>query len=279
MAELRFGTGGVPLSAKDRSVESGIKRLVELELDHMEVEFVHGVRMKREAAERAGELAAEKGITLTCHGPYYINLNSEEEDKRTASVRRILETARAAHWLGAKSITFHPAFMMKKSREEVYAVVRDALTEIMAVLNDEGITGVRVSPELTGKETQFGSLVDLLELSAEIRGVHPCIDFSHYHARTGGAQNSLGEFRETLDSIRKALGAEALESLHIHVSGINYTAKGERNHLILKESDLEYEALMRALREFEVGGWLVCESPNLEEDARLLKDTWLAVAV
>ena len=91
MADLRFGTGGVPLSVKDRSVISGINRLVELELDHMEVEFVHGVRMKREPAEQAGALAAEKGITLTCHGPYYINLNSEDAEKCTASVRRILE--------------------------------------------------------------------------------------------------------------------------------------------------------------------------------------------
>ena len=168
--------------------------------------------------------------------------------------------------------------MMKKSREEVYKIVRDALSRIVSILRDEGISGVRISPELTGKETQFGSLRDILELSAELPGVHPCIDFSHYHARTGGAQNTYEEFCETLESIRKALGKAALESLHIHISGIKYTAKGERSHLILKESDLEYGALMRALHEFEVGGWVVCESPNLEEDARLLKDTWLAVA-
>lgn len=275
MADLRFGTGGTPLSAKDRGIEAGIKRLVELELDHLEVEFVHGVRITQAAAEKAGKLARERGITLTCHGPYYINLNSEEADKRVASVRRILETARAAHWLGAKSITFHPAFMLKNPESEVHAVVRQALESILETLEREGITDVRVSPELTGKESQYGSLKHLLALATELPGIHPCIDFSHYHARTGGAQNSYPEFCATLEAIRTALGRPALEQLHIHVSGINYTAKGERNHLVLKESDLEFEALVKALRDFEVGGWLVCESPNLEEDARLLKDTWL----
>ena len=63
----------------------------------------------------------------------------------------------------------------------------------------------------------------------------------------------------------------------MHLSGINYTPKGERNHLNLPESDMEYAALLEALKDFKVGGQLICESPNLEEDARLLKDTYLGL--
>ncbi|MBN2288032.1 MAG: TIM barrel protein [Candidatus Glassbacteria bacterium] len=276
MPELLFGTGGVPHSAKDRSVPAGVRRISELGLGCMEVEFVHGVRIRREAAGEAGKTAAGLGVTLTCHGPYYINLNSEEPEKREASVRRILDTARAAHWLGAVSFTFHPAFMMKKDPEEVYRVVSTALAEISATVRQEGLE-VRISPELTGKPTQFGSLEELLRLSREVENIHPCIDFSHYHARTGGAQNSYGEFCGTLEAVGKALGKPALEQLHMHVSGINYTGKGERNHLDLPESDLKYVELLRALKEFEVGGQLICESPSLEEDARLLKDTYLGL--
>ena len=274
MAELRFGTGGVPLSARERSVIAGLHRIRELELDCMEVEFVHGVRMKQDKAEEAGRLAHELNVSLPCHGPYYINLNAEEPDKKEASVRRILETARAAHWLGAGSITFHAGFFMKSDREEVYGVIREALAGITEKVAGEGLD-VRISPELTGKESQFGSLEELLRLSGEVKNIHPCIDFSHYHARTGGAQNSYPEFCATLERIEKALGRPALENLHMHVSGINYTAKGERNHLILEESDLEYKALLKALKDFKVGGNLVCESPNLEEDAALLKKTYV----
>jgi len=274
MAELLFGTGGVPHSASDRSVLAGVRRIRELELDCMEVEFVRGVRIKKEVAEQAGKAAAELRVILTCHGPYYINLNAEEPDKKKASSSRILETARAAQWLGAKSITFHAGFFLKQDREQVYGVIKKALAEITSTVAQEGLE-VRISPELTGKETQFGSLEELLRLSSEVDNIHPCIDFSHYHARTGGAQNSYEEFCQTLEKTEKALGRQALEQLHMHVSGINYTAKGERNHLNLPESDLKYKELLRALKDFKVGGTLICESPNLEEDARLLKDTYI----
>ena len=274
MAELLFGTGGVPHSASDRSVLAGVRRIRELELDCMEVEFVRGVRIKKEVAEQAGKAAAELRVVLTCHGPYYINLNAEEPDKKEASRSRILETASAAQWLGAKSITFHAGFFLKQDREQVYEVIKKALAEITSTVAQEGLE-VRISPELTGKETQFGSLEELLRLSSEVDNIHPCIDFSHYHARTGGAQNSYEEFCQTLEKTEKALGRQALEQLHMHVSGINYTAKGERNHLNLPESDLKYKELLRALKDFKVGGTLICESPNLEEDARLLKDTYI----
>ena len=176
MSELLFGTGGVPLSSADRSVLAGVKRIKELGLDCMEVEFVRGVRIKQEEAEKAGKAAAELGITLTCHGPYYINLNSDESRIREASVGRILDTARAAHWLGAVSITFHAAFFIKKDPEEVYQVVRQALADISAVVKKEGLQ-VRISPELTGKPPQFGSLEELLRLAREVDNIHPCIDF------------------------------------------------------------------------------------------------------
>ncbi|MFH1069164.1 MAG: TIM barrel protein [Candidatus Glassbacteria bacterium] len=273
MADLLFGTGGVPLSARGKSIADGVRRIRELGLGCMEAEFVQGVRIKEEKARENGRLAAELGVSLTCHGPYYINLNSAEPDKKVASVKRIIDTARAAHWLGAGSITFHAGFFMKQDPSAVYSVIKEALAGITAQVREAGWQ-VRISPELTGKGTQFGSLDELLKLSREVENIHPCIDFSHYHARTGGQQNSYPEFCATLEWIEKALGRRALENLHMHVSGINYTAKGERNHLILTESDLRYKELMKALKDFKVGGNVVCESPNLEEDAALLKETY-----
>ncbi len=62
--------------------------------------------------------------------------------------------------------------------------------------------------------------------------------------------------------------------MHMHVSGIEYSEKGERNHLNLDDSDLEYAELMRALKDFKVKGLLICESPDNEGDALLLKRTF-----
>ncbi len=43
----------------------------------------------------------KNGLILTAHGPYFINLASPEEDKVEASIKRILDTARAAYACGA----------------------------------------------------------------------------------------------------------------------------------------------------------------------------------
>jgi deoxyribonuclease-4 len=266
---MLFGTAGVPHSSGGSDPASGVSRVAELGLQAMELEFVHGVRIRDEMADRVRRAAEEHGIVLTCHGPYYINLNSQEKEKRQASIKRILDTARAAHRVGARSITFHAAFYMKQDPQKVHRVVREALAGIMNTLEKEKIR-VQVRPELTGKPSQYGDLQELLALSTEVEGVFPCIDFSHFHARTG-AQNSLGEFEETLKTYARVLGGQALSDLHLHVSGIEFTGKGERRHLNLKEAGFKYRDLLKALESQGAGGVLICESPNLEEDALLLQ--------
>ena len=101
----------------------------------------------------------------------------------------------------------------------------------------------------------------------------PAIDFAHWHARNGRA-NSYAEFTAILARIKERLGDIALANMHIHLSGIAYGEKGERKHLNLKDSDLSYTELLQALKDFGVRGFLICESPNLEEDALLLQETY-----
>ena len=62
--------------------------------------------------------------------------------------------------------------------------------------------------------------------------------------------------------------------MHIHVSCIDYGDKGERKHLNLKESDFQYAELLKALKDYDAKGIVICESPNLEEDALLLQATY-----
>jgi deoxyribonuclease-4 len=274
--ELLFGTGGVPVSAKSRSTEAGIERIAELGLGCMEVEFVQGVKMSPQAAASVGELAARKKVVLTAHGPYFINLNAVEPQKVHMSKERILQTARIAALFGARSITFHAAFYLKSSPAETYAVVKKHLQEVMNILRKEG-NKVTISPEVTGKPSQFGTLEELLQLSSEIEGVALCIDFSHWHARTGKA-NSYQEFLGILDQIERKLGRRALDNMHIHLSGIAYGKKGEIKHLMLPDSDLQYAELLKALKERKAKGVVICESmPYLENDALLLQQTYRAL--
>ncbi|HOB22894.1 MAG TPA: hypothetical protein PKI30_08590, partial [Bacillota bacterium] len=101
-------------------------------------------------------------------------------------------------------------------------------------------------PELMGKPTQFGSLEELLRLSQELP-VLPCLDFSHFHARTGEF-NTFEEFASILEQLEQALGEEALKNLHLHISGIDYGPKGERKHLVFADADFNYQELMNVLK-------------------------------
>ncbi|MDP6511358.1 MAG: TIM barrel protein [Dehalococcoidia bacterium] len=272
---LLFGTAGVPHSSKARSTAGGIERLRELGLDCMELEFVQGVRMGEAAAHVVHETALEHGIRISAHAPYYINLNAHEEDKLNASQARLLQTARIGALCGTESAVFHAGFYLKDPPELVYRRIKAVLEKMAALLRGEG-NPVVLRPELTGKFSQFGTVDELLSLSAEVEGVLPTLDFSHFHARCGEC-NSYAEFMGLLHQVEARLGPQALKRLHIHLSGIEYTRAGERRHLDLKISDMRYEELLRALKDRGAEGMLICESPNLEEDALLLKETFSAL--
>ena len=88
--------------------------------------------------------------------------------------------------------------------------------------------------------------------------------------------NTYSEWMEVLEKYHKALGDSGLQNLHCHLSGIEYTGKGEKNHLEISDSDFDLEALFKALAESGAGGRILCESPTLEEDALFIQKSWLA---
>ena len=272
MGALLFGTGGTPHSAKTRSTQSGIEQIAELGLGCMEVEFVQGVRMGEQTAIQVGETATKLGIRLSAHAPYFINLNAHEPEKIKASQERLLQTARIASPCHIESIVFHAAYYLSGPPEKAYTAAKKHLEEILNQLRKEN-NRVQVRPEITGAISEFGTLDEVLDLCTELEGLAPCVDFAHWHARTGRF-NSYPEFASILDQIKERLGRTALDDMHIHCSGIKYGAKGEQKHLNLQESDFQYIDLMKALKDAEVTGLLICESPNLEEDTLLLQETY-----
>jgi len=272
MAELLFGTAGIPRSSRTRTTVAGIERVAELGLGCMEIEFVQGVKMSESSARQVAEVAVREGIRLTAHAPYYINLNAREPEKIKASQGRLLQTARIASLCGAQSIAFHAAFYLGDPPEVTYCTVKKYLAEVIDQLEQEN-NRVMLRPEVMGKQSTFGTVEEILNLCTELKGLAPCIDFAHWHARTG-AFNSYREFASLLQQIMGRLGRVALDAMHIHFSGIRYGGKGEIKHLNLQESDLQYVELLEALKDYGAGGLVICESPNLEEDARLLQTTY-----
>jgi deoxyribonuclease-4 len=276
---LLFATAGVPRSAKKEDTISGLEHIKELGLDGMELEFVHGVRMDELLAEKVREKKDELGLTLTVHAPYFINLNAREKEKITASQIRIYQSAHIGALCGAINVTFHAGFYLSDTPEKTYQTIKKNLSTIIRRLEKDKIS-IRLTPELTGKPTQFGSLDELIRLTKELQIGLPtkalatvgfCLDFSHLHSRSGGKYNSYQEFSNVLKQIETQLGKQFLKEMHIHISGIKYSIKGEREHLNLQESDFNYKELLKALKDYDVEGILICESPNLEGDALLMK--------
>ncbi len=272
--KLNFLTAGMPLRTGKGSYPKAFDILKDMELDGMELEFVHGVRMSEESRGFVKECS--DNFIITAHGPFYINLNSKEEDKVEASVQRIIDTAAVASQAGAFSITYHAAFYMGKDKETVYNQVKMQTKRICDVLERENIK-VWVRPETTGKATQWGDIDEIINLSKEFEQVLPCIDFSHLHARSAGEYNTYDEFSYVLEKIGKELGQYALDNFHGHLAGIEYTAKGERQHLELEQSDMNYKDLLKVMKEFGVKGALVCESPNIEDDCKLIKNYYYSL--
>lgn len=269
---LLFGTAGIPLSTRKSSYLTGIERIRELGLGGMELEFVYGVKVNRTAAVSIKETAQRLGIRLSAHSPYWINLNSHDPLKQEASRERILQSARIGSLSGARSIVFHPAFYMEDPPEKVLEVVATNIKTIQEELDRDGVDVV-LRPEVSGKVAAFGSVDELLELTARLAKVSPCFDFAHCHARTGGV-NTYNEISGLIKKISKRLGPQALEDMHIHISGIAYGKSGELKHLNLMESDLNYHEILHALADSACSGLVICESPNLEEDALLLQETY-----
>ena len=272
MAGLLFGTGGIPRSARAKTTIDGIERIAELGLGCMEIEFVQGVRMGEAGARLVAETAVREGVKLSAHAPYFINFNAHEPEKIRASQDRLLQTARIAALCGAESIVFHTAFYLGDPPEEAYNTVKKYLEEVLNKLKRES-NRVWIRPEIMGKPSQFGTIDEVFNLCIELKGLAPGIDFAHWHARSGRF-NSYPEFTVILRQVEEQLGRAALDNMHIHVSGISYGKKGEIKHLNLKEADFQYTELLKALSDCDAKGIVICESPNLEEDAMLLQTTY-----
>jgi len=273
MNSLMFGTPGIPISTKPRDTFNGIKQIRALGLCAMELEFVQNVNVSQEIASKIRELVKSQGTVLTCHGQYFVNLAAIEPAKYHASIGRMVLAAKRLYECGGYSATWHMGFYLGRPKEQIHQLIVKGVKEVVKTLQDQGIK-IWIRPETTGKESQWGDLQETIKLAQEVEMVLPCIDFGHLHARYNGKNNSTEEFRSILSQVEKGLGREALDNMHIQVCGIAYGPKGEKHHLNLEESDLRWRDLLLAWKEFKLKGVVITESPNIEEDALLLKREW-----
>ncbi|MCX6709668.1 MAG: TIM barrel protein [Candidatus Woesearchaeota archaeon] len=249
---IKLGPAGSPLP----STLEGVEEVKKIGLSAMEVEFTHGVRMKDELAKSIGKAAEKTGISLSVHAPYFINLASDEKEKRENSVKRILDSARLGSIMEATHIVFHAAFYGKMEKSRCYDIVREYVLRMQDEMKENGWNTL-LAPETTGKHSQFGTVEELLKLREET-GCSMCIDFAHLRARNNGI-----DYEEVLEKL------SGINHIHSHFSGIEYTSAGERSHKIMDER--EFLPLAKLLLKNNTDITIISESPITWQDSLRMK--------
>ncbi|HDI02514.1 MAG TPA: endonuclease IV [Candidatus Aenigmarchaeota archaeon] len=263
--EILLGPAGIPTCARGGIVE-GIKKVKELGLDAMEVEFTHGIHMKNDLAKKVFEVREETGVKLSVHAPYFINLASQDPQKIRASKQRILQSCERAHYMGASPVVFHPGYYGSYTPQETYEIIKEGILDIIDKIREKGWK-VKLAPETTGKVSQFGTLEELGMLLKEIGTRHCtlCLDFAHMWARYQGKV----DYKEVLKKIKSL----KITHLHSHFSQIEFTEKGEKRHLTFEETmdNPPVKEICREILNSKQNITIISESPVLEVDSLKMK--------
>ncbi len=259
---IYLGPAGIPTITEGDTIQ-GIKDVKKLGLNALEMEFVRNVYLKKEKAIEVGKIAKDLKVKLSIHASYFINLCNPE--KIEVSKKRILDSCEIGYYLGAKYIVFHPGYYRRLPKEQAYKFVKKGCKELREEI-DKNKWNVFLGLETTGKKSQFGTLDEILKICREVKGCVPIIDFAHIFARQGGKIN----YSEILDKVRK------FKELHTHFSGIEFTEKGEKRHLVISSNqpifrELAKELLSRGFGTNKRDIRIISESPVIEQDSLRMK--------
>lgn len=278
-----FGPAGNSESFSAMGYKSSLQvpeYLVRMGLDAFEYQCGRGVNIGEDKARNLGELAKEKGITLSLHAPYYISMSSVEEEKRLNSIKYILDSARAVNQMGGSRIIVHTGSCGKISREKALELAKDTMKMAIDVLDSEGLSNIHICPETMGKINQLGTLEEVLSLCQLDERIIPCIDFGHLNARTLGGFNTKEEILKIFDAIENSLGIERLKVFHSHFSKIEYTTGGEKRHLTFEDTVFgpDFEPIMEITAKKNLSPTFICESAGTQaEDAFAMKTYYNSV--
>ena len=279
----KFGPAGTSDSFTAMGYKSSLdvpEYILKMGLDCFEYQCGRGVNIGEEKAKSLGRLAADAGVYLSLHAPYYISMSSVEEEKRLNSVNYIIASAKAVNAMGGERIIVHTGSCGKISRAEALELACDTMKKALEALDSEGLGHIHICPETMGKVNQLGTLDEVLELCSLDERLIPCIDFGHLNARDLGCFKTAADFERVFTAIKDKLGTDRLKNFHSHFSKIEYTAGGEKRHLTFEDDIFgpDYEPVMELTLKYGCNPVFICESAGTQaEDARTMKEYYLSL--
>ncbi len=278
---IKFGPSG----NSDSFYEQGYKAssqmpswLAAMGLEAYEYSCSKGVKVGEATAREIGLQAAENNIFLSIHAPYYINMSSEEAEKRENSKRYILQTLQVARWMGARRIVVHTGSCSKITRAAALSQALVVLAETVELSDAAGFGDIHICPEVLGKQNQLGTVEEILEMCKVDERIIPTIDFGHVHARGLGSLNSEEDFAAVMDMIENYIGKERARRIHCHFSRIEFSKGGEKRHWNFSDKQYgpEFEHFAPILVKRRMEPVIICESRGMmAEDAVALKKIYM----
>ena len=279
---IKFGPSGAPT----RFYDEGNKHTEQMPewvknngLDCFEYSFGRGVNVGEEKAKFIKAAFEEKGVEISVHAPYFINLGTPDEQKAINSFNYILSSAVTGRAMGAKRVVIHPAAQGKEDRAVVVARTIERLKELKVVIEEQSLTDFYFCPETMGKLAQIGTVEEITEFCTLAEFYYPCVDFGHVNAREQGSLKTKEDYLYRLNYMINKLGYEKVKNMHVHFSKIEYSAKGEIRHLTFADEVYGPEPLpfIEAIEELKLEPYIVCESDGTQaDDAMILKNLYYA---
>ncbi len=275
----KFGPAG---NAEDFPYKSSVdapRWMKELGLDCYEYQCGKGVHVGEETARKVGENAAEHGISLSLHAPYYINLANPDPDSLAKTTGYITGACLVARQMGAGRVVIHSGALMKRTRPQALDIALTSLKHVIAVCDDMGFGDIALCPETRGQINQLGDLDEVLELCCLDERLIPCVDFGHLYARSLGADNGQEAMARILDRMEQVLGAQRASRFHSHFSRIEFTPNGgEKCHRTFEENGGFGPDWTPLAKEVARRGWsptFICESAGTQaRDALTMKQVY-----
>lgn len=280
---VKFGPSGNSEAFYDEGYKSSEQMplwLKNMGLDLYEYSCAKGVKISPSKAKLIGEEAEKHGIGLSIHAPYYINLSTDDEEKRAKSINYIMETLRVADIMGADKIVVHSGACAKMPRETAMGYAEITLKRAVEQAKAEGLYHIHICPETMGKINQLGTLEEVMRLCLIDENFIPTMDFGHLHTRGLGCLNTMEDFAAVLDTMENMLGRERASHFHSHFSRIEYTTGGEKMHRTYDETDYgpDFDPLAELIYKRNLSPTIICESKGtMARDALIMKNIYLKI--
>ena len=257
MADIRYGPSGLPEAP---TFEEAFAALSADGYRACEIGFVSGFWLDYETAPLFGAAAVSADVVLSVHAPLAAFMGHADRGKKFKMALGMLDhTAGLARACGAQLIVFHPGFLLGRDREQTVADVVDQLGDLRARLEAKDRL-VPFGVEVMGRVRDFGTVEDVIAISAGTDFVRPVLDFAHMHATSDGAFLDADHFAAVLAAADAVLEPGA--PFHIHFSDIQYANRNETKHLPYGEGTLRAEPLRDALAGFERPATVISEAPD-----------------